>query len=73
MAQTDIGDLEWTIFDRHSMLREPSGPRWIVLETYNRQPSREFRSLKAAKKWLSDQGFRPGRCANWIHSGELPS
>jgi len=70
---TPIGDLEFTIFDRHSLLLRPSGPRWTVFETYNRVPSREFKSLKAARKWLEDQGFKPGSVGNWIHSGELPA
>ena len=51
------GELEWTIFDRHSLLREPTGPRWTVFETFHRAPSREFQSAGAAKDWLRERGF----------------
>ena len=60
------GELEWTIFDRHSTLREPTGPRWTVFETYNREPTTEFHSVEEAKAWLQERGFALGAAGTWI-------
>jgi hypothetical protein len=61
----DPKDLEWTIFDRDSILRDRCGPRWDVFETYNREPGKRFNSLAKARQWLALRGFAPNKAGTW--------
>ena len=62
--------MEWTIFDRHSLLREPKGPRWILLETYNREPTMWFTSRDNAEQWLVERGFTLNDDGAWTRQEE---